>query len=182
MEISGHCSFCEHKEFDFTNGNLCGLTKQKADFSRKCPKITFGSNAKAKIVEINTEYKQLQDEKLKVIYHLILSLFIGTVIIIGIVYFIEMLFKIGVFYTSVLTEREARILTESLFAIIVGISLIGYAFAPYIKYTNANSAAKAQKKRMDTFFALYDYDYKINFEDENPQTAVKLFRSKRPVK
>jgi hypothetical protein len=29
---------------------------------------------------------------------------------------------------------------------------------------------------MDYLFALYDYDYTINFEDENPETAVKLFR------
>jgi hypothetical protein len=59
---------------------------------------------------------------------------------------------------------------------------IGYAFTPYIKYTPANSVVKSQKKRMDDLFALYDYDYRINFEDENYQTAVTLYRSKQKIR
>ncbi len=170
MEISGHCSFCEHKEYNFTTGNLCGLTHKKADFLRKCPRITFGDTAKEEIARINIEYKELQDRKSTVLGHLILFSIIGIAIILIDIYFTQKLFEAG------------WISTVSIIGISIGLSVIGYAFTPYIKYTNANSVVKSQKQRMDALFALYDYDYKINFEDENYLTAITLFRSKQKVR
>ncbi|MGH1388176.1 hypothetical protein [Kordia sp.] len=170
MEISGHCTFCEHKEFDFATGNLCGLTKQKADFMRKCPKITLGDTAKEEIARINLEYKDLQKQRPKAVGHLILYTIIAIAIFLADIYFTQKLFEAG------------WVTTGSIIGIAFGIGFIGYAFTPYIKYTNANSAVKSQKQRMDNFFALYDYDYKINFEDENYQTAITLYRSKQKVR
>ena len=77
MEISQHCTFCDHKEFDFTRGNVCGITGKKADFIRKCPKIDFNVNAKNEIARINFEYKSIQDEKRGILWHLMLYSVIG---------------------------------------------------------------------------------------------------------
>ncbi|WP_420573347.1 hypothetical protein [Kordia sp.] len=170
MEISAHCSFCEHKEFDFAKGNLCGLTSQKADFIRKCSKITFDENAKEEIAKINLEYKFLQDQKTKVIGHLILFSIIGVSVILADIYFTQVLYEAG------------WISTGSVIGIAFGIGFIGYAFTPYIKYTNTNSVVKSQKQRMDNFFSLYDYSYDINYEDENYLTAVTLRRSKQKIR
>lgn len=170
MEISGHCTFCEHKEFNFAKGNLCGLTQQKADFIKKCPKITFEANAKEEIAKINLEYKLLQEQKLKTIGHLIIFSIIGVVIILADIYFTQILFDAG------------WISTGSVIGIAIGMFFIGYAFTPYIKYTNANSVVKSQKQRMDDFFNLYDYNYDVNFEDDNYQTAVTLRRSKQKIR
>ncbi|QHI34966.1 hypothetical protein IMCC3317_03120 [Kordia antarctica] len=166
MEISRHCSFCEHKEFDFSTGNFCGLTKKKADFSRKCPKITFGNNAKEEIARINLEYQALKEQKTAVISHLILYILIGLALIV-----------IDIFATIAIFEA-GWITTYTLVGFAIGMSVIGYAFTPYIKYTNANSVVTSEKKRMDDLLQLYDYGYEINFEDENYQTAVTFHRSK----
>lgn len=167
MEIYQHCSFCEHKKFDFTTGNLCGITNKKADFIRKCPKIEFGNNAKIEIARINQEYKKIQNQKVDVYGHLVMFSIIGVVIIVADIFFSQYLYNIG------------WISTISIIGIGIGISMIVYAFAPFYKYREANSVAKDKKKELDNFLALYDYDYEINFEKKNPEAAVKLFRSKR---
>lgn len=180
MEISGHCSFCEHKEFDFVTGNLCGLTKQKADFLRKCPRITFGDTAKEEIAKINLEYKDLQEQKPKAIRHLILYTIVGIAIVLADINLTKRFFEIDWVASSIRFTGE--ISGMSVIAIAAGLSVIGYAFTPYIKYTNANSVVKSQKQRMDNLFALYDYDYRINFEDDNYLTAITLYRSKQKVR
>ncbi|MEM6687179.1 MAG: hypothetical protein AAF617_15465 [Bacteroidota bacterium] len=169
MEISAHCTLCDYKKFDFSTGNLCGITHKKADFTRKCPKIDFNRNAKEEIARINIEYKHIQDQKVNVIGHLILYAIIGIAIILADIYFTKYLYETG------------WISTMTLIGFGIGLSMIGYAFAPFIQFTNDKSVAKSQKKRVDDLLALYDYDYKINFEEENPEIAVKLFRSKRPI-
>ena len=166
MEISRHCSFCEHKEFDFSTGNFCGFTKKKADFLRKCPKITFDMNAKEEIARVNLEYQELKEQKSRIIGHLILYVIIGLVLIV-----------VNIFATIAIFEA-GWISTVTLIGFGISSYLIGYAFAPFIKYTNANSVVKAEKKRMDNFLQLYDYGYEINFEDENYKSAVTLHRSK----
>ena len=157
MEISRHCTFCEHKKFDFTTGNLCGITHEKADFIRKCPKIEFDENAKEEIAKINLEDKDLQEQKSKVIRHLILYSIVGVAIILADIYFTQKLFEAG------------WISTGSLIGISFGMGFIGYAFTPYIKYTNAHSVVKSQKKEMDNLLALYDYDYEIDI----PTNGIK---------
>ncbi|MFK7747781.1 MAG: hypothetical protein AB8B65_05300 [Kordia sp.] len=180
MEISGHCSFCEHKKFDFKVGNLCGLTQKKADFLRKCPRIMIGDTAKEEIAKINFEYKELQDEKLKVVSHLVLYTILGIVLFLVVAYLTQRLFNIDWVIAS--TRFTGEVAGMTIIGIAGGIATIMYAFKPYIKYTNANHAVKSQKKRMDAFFALYDYEYRINFEDENYQTAVTLYRSKQKIR
>lgn len=98
--------------------------------------------------------------------HLILYTIIGIVIIIADIYFTMTLFEAG------------WISTGSVIGIAVGVSLIGYAFTPFIKYRNASSVAKSQKQRLDNFLKLYDYGYEINFDDEYYESAVRLFRHK----
>jgi len=180
VEISGHCSFCEHKEFDFTTGNLCGLTKQKADFIRKCPKIMFGDTAKEEIARINLEYKELQDRKYKTINHLILYTVLGIAIFLIDFYLAKRLLEVDWIIAS--TRYSGIVAGMAVVLIAAGMSAIGYAFTPYIKYTNANSVVKSQKKRMDDFLQLYDYDYKINFEAENHLTGITLHRSKPKIR
>ncbi|PTX61634.1 hypothetical protein C8N46_104277 [Kordia periserrulae] len=167
MEIYQHCSFCEHKKFDFTTGNLCGITNKKADFIRKCPKIELNINAKNEIARINKEYKKIQDQKVDVFGHLVMFSIIGVVIMVADIFLTQYLYDTG------------WVSTISIIGIGIGMSAIVYAFAPFYKYREANSVAKDKKKELDNFLALYDYDYEINFEKENPEAAVKLFRSKR---
>ncbi|WP_430408311.1 hypothetical protein [Kordia sp.] len=166
MENVSHCNFCEHKEFDFATGNICGLTQKKADFIKKCPKISFDVNAKEKIAQINQEYKAIKDRKVDVIGHLVLYSIIGVALIIIDIYFTQYLFEAG------------WISTASIVGIAVGLSLIGYGFAPLVNYREASGAAKSQKDRLDAILKTYDYGYDINFEDENYLTAVTLRRVK----
>lgn len=166
MENVSHCNFCEHKEFDFTTGNLCGLTKKKADFIKKCPKISFDTNAKEKIAEINLTYKTIKDRKVDTIGHLVIFSIIGVAVLIADIYFTQYLLESG------------WISTASAVGFGIGLGLIGYGFAPFIKYREEIGAAASQKDRLDTILKLYDYGYDINFEDENHLTAVKLRRTK----
>lgn len=170
MENVSHCNFCEHKQFDFTTGNLCGLTGKKADFIKKCPKISFDTNAKEKIAEINLKYKEINERKVDVIGHLILFSIIGIVVIIADIYLTKYLFEAG------------WISAASIVGIAIGLSLVGYGFAPFINYREANSTAKSQKDRLDGILRIYDYGYDINFEDDNYLTVVTLRREKQKIR
>jgi hypothetical protein len=176
MEIAEHCSFCDHKEFNLTDGNLCGLTQKKADFIKKCPKIRFGATAKQKIIETNIEYRELQRRKPKILRKMMLIVLGGLPLIAIVIFVSKFIFRMEMFSYDILSAEEFWFVFSILFGIASVIWLFDYAFKPFIKHKNIASVNASQKKRMDYLFALYDYDYTINFEDENPETAVKLFR------
>ncbi|MEM6719664.1 MAG: hypothetical protein AAF611_10135 [Bacteroidota bacterium] len=182
MEISRHCSFCEYKKFDLNVGNLCGLTDQKADFVRKCPKIKIDFNAKEKIAKINLEYKSLTDKKASVIWHLILYLIIGVAIIFAGIYFVTEMSDPFWNFDMVFIELE-WFAAGTLAIFSSGMFVIGHAFKPFIKFTNAFSVVKSQKREMENLLALYDYDYNVIFEEEEEYeyAEIKLYKSKRPI-
>jgi hypothetical protein len=181
MEIAGHCSFCEHKKYIFEKGNLCGLTQKKADFIEKCPKIRFGATAKEKIIETNIEYRQLQLRKPKILRKMILIVFAGLLLIATAIFVSKFIFMMEMFSPNAITEEEAWFVFSVIYGIAGVIWLFEYAFKPFIKHKNITSVIASQKKHMDYLFALYDYDYTINYKDENSETAVQLFRSNRPL-
>ena len=167
MENVSHCNLCEHKQYDFSTGNLCGLTQKKADFIKKCSKIMLANNAKEQIAKINLEYEEIKARKVDVIGHLILFSIFGAVIIIADIYFTKYLLEAG------------WISTASIVGIAIGLSLIGYGFAPFVNYRETIGTAKSQKDRLDNILKIYDYGYDINFENEDYLTAVTLRRVKQ---
>lgn len=172
MENVSHCNFCEHKQFDFTTGNLCGLTGKKADFIKKCSKISFGSNLKEEIAHINFEYKQLRAYKIRLIGYLILYPTLGFIVIFTAIYYMKALHE-----TDLLIVSSVGIL-----GIGGGLSLLNNVFESYVRYNDANSTAKSQKDRLDNILKIYDYGYDINFQDDNYLTAVTLRREKEKVR
>ena len=153
MEPHWHCELCEHQDVNLKEGNICGLTGNKPNFTNTCHKIEFGERRKEKIVDTNAKFQKVLKNKWWVYsYFILFNIFAIT------------LFYLDYLFLNYLKHFFLMAYAVPIFIAAIAITLLGMGWGALNNYRNNLSIAKANKNEADLALSAYNIDYKLKLD------------------
>ena len=159
--LTKHCELCLNHNVSFNKGIFCILTNEKPNFDKKCNKIKFSKNLKAKVIEINIEFKKIKIEKKLVYIYFTVFLLLAICVFLGTFFFYEYIsevLKINIGKSTVFLIGSTTVFIS------IGIVLLSYAFGMLNRHLLDKKSNLKIKKELDSILELYDIKYEINIE------------------
>lgn len=176
LEKHQHCNYCTHQEKNVFKGTLCGLTHEKPNFNKTCPKIQWSTLLSKKITAVHTLNASLEKDQLytyvKTILLIVLAMSMGLAL-----------------SAYVQTEEFIRLTSEGfavksykIYAIPVSlvaamIILVLYAVKSFVNYLKAKKEANQKKQQLDTLLQLYGISFRKAVELSEEKNGIEQLNS-----
>lgn len=173
IKLTDHCFLCDRRIFIMEKGTICSINRKPPNFKDKCSKISFDSNYKKVIEQVNINYFKSAKEKIWVYSYFVIFLIFGLVV----VYF-------SIFLTTFLMEKlknyNGRALVFFGVPIIIfsaGWVLVSKALGVLGSYLNEFKIFKKKKELIDNVLELYNIKYNIKITPIKSINGPKRFKT-----
>ncbi len=161
MENSKHCEICDLHLFTIKQGIICSLTKEKANFSHKCPDIKLDRNLKENIIKVNKEFDDSKYVKKLASGNMIFYGLIG----IAILYFC--------YYLSVELLEYGIYSTASIVIFVIGISVVGMGIGALNYSRQKGNIISPKKEILDKLTKIYNIKYQFESKISTDLMGIK---------
>lgn len=149
MDLTRHCTLCDHQQKNLSIGTTCGLTNRKPEFNKSCFKIELNQKFEDQLKDVNIRYRKLQKNQLLTYIYFSVFILIGIAVISG-----------GYFIGKYAYESRV-ISTVPLIIMGVGLGPLGLAIGTLTKHLQELKLAKNKKARLDEVLDCYGITYSL---------------------
>jgi hypothetical protein len=144
-----HCLLCEHKKVNFTSGVYCGISGNKPKFIEKCSSKEFDEIMEQKIIELNSNFKLIENKKSGIYLHLYTFLTISLIIL------------ITDFFLTLFLWETGWVTSLSITVGVIGLGMIPYAINPLKKFKYQLKTSQNSILELNSILNIYNIQYEI---------------------
>ncbi|MEZ4854355.1 hypothetical protein [Flavobacterium sp.] len=178
IKLTDHCLLCDKRNFIIEKGTVCSINNKPPNFNDTCSKISFDSNYKKVIEDVNIDYFKCKNQKILVYIYFVVFLIFGLMIVCFSIY--------GTFY---LTEKLKNyrglglvVLGIPIIIFSIGWVLIGKATGVLRTHLNDFKIYENKKELTDNVLKLYNIKYNLKITPIKSINGPKRFKTELKIK